>query len=74
MIPPFDIFRVDEHGHLLCVETAELTFEGAKEHVQALGRVEPGIYILISQKTRRKTVIIVSKTVEPPASTDPECQ
>jgi hypothetical protein len=68
MIPPFDIFRVDDHGHLLCVETAVRTLEGAKEQVRVLGQVQPGIYILLSQKTHRKTVMIINKTGGKPSN------
>jgi hypothetical protein len=56
VIPPFDIFRVDEPGGTLWIEAvAEL--DAAKARVTALMQTTPCEYLIFSQKTGNKISI-----------------
>jgi hypothetical protein len=56
MVPPLDIFRVAPDGHLICRAAAE-NLERAQQRMQLLMGVEPGDYVIYSQKTGHKTII-----------------
>ena len=56
MIPPFDIFRVANDGKLLWKAAAE-TLESAQHRIKLLMSVEPGDYVIYSQKTGNKTLV-----------------
>ena len=56
MLPPLDIFFMDEPGTCLWKGTAE-NFEGAKLSVKKLMESTPGDYVIFSQDTGNRTTI-----------------
>ena len=60
MIPPLDVFKVEQDGTLRWLEAAH-TFDAAKERIAALSAKAPGEYVIYSQKTGNKTVIKTGK-------------
>jgi len=56
MIPPFDIFRVANDSHLIWKAAAE-DLESAQRRIKLLMGVEPGDYVIYSQKTGHKTLV-----------------
>jgi hypothetical protein len=61
MIPPFDIFLVANDGHLIWKAAAE-DLESAQRRIKLLMGVDPGDYVIYSQKTGHKTVICSEKS------------
>lgn len=56
MVAPFDILRVLKDGAPLWMEAAQ-TLEEAKTRVRQLAAIQPGSYVIFSQKTGNKIVI-----------------
>ena len=63
MVPPFDIFRLDEDGSLQWLQTAD-NLQAAKLRIEVLALSNPGQYVIFSQKTGHKTVITAGKIEE----------
>lgn len=59
MVPPFDIFRMEQTGHLVWQETAE-TLDLAKLRIKTLMASQPSDYVIYSQKTGNKTVVSIN--------------
>ena len=56
MIPPLDIFLVVKDGQLIW-KAAAADLESAQRRVKLLMGVEPGDYVIYSQKTGHKTLV-----------------
>lgn len=56
MLPPLDIFRVENDGHLVWRAAAE-TPEAAQRRVRILMASDSGDYVIYSQETGGKTVM-----------------
>jgi len=56
MLPPLDIFRVENDGHLVWKDTAE-TLELARLRIKILMVAQTDDYVIYSQQTGHKTVI-----------------
>jgi len=56
MIPPLDIFLVAKDGQLIW-KAAAADLESAQRRVKLLMGVEPGDYVIYSQKTGHKTLV-----------------
>ena len=56
MIPPLDIFLVAKDGQLIWKAAAD-NLESAQRRVNLLMGVEPGDYVIYSQKTGHKTIV-----------------
>ena len=51
MIPEFDIFKIDQDGHLRWCASAS-NFDDAKAQVSVLGKSDPCEFVIFSQETR----------------------
>jgi hypothetical protein len=60
MIPPFDIFRVENDGHLVWRDTAK-SLDLAKLRVKILMASNPADYVIYSQQTGHKTLVRAEK-------------
>ena len=60
MVPPFDIFRLDNDGTLRWLQTAD-SLQAATLRIEVLALSDPGEYVIFSQKTGNKTVINAGK-------------
>lgn len=60
MVPPFDIFRQEADGSLRWLQTSD-SLQAAKLRIEVLALTAPGEYVIFSQKTGNKTVIIAGK-------------
>jgi hypothetical protein len=56
VIPPFDIFRLENDGRLVWQGIAE-TLDVARLHIKILMTDEPGDYVIHSQQTGHKTIV-----------------
>lgn len=56
MLPPFDIFRIENDGHLAWKDTAE-TLDLARLRIKILMVSQPGDFVIYSQQTEHKTVV-----------------
>ena len=56
MIPPLDIFLVAKDGQLIWKAAAD-NLESAQRRIKLLMGVEPGDYVIYSQKTGHKTLV-----------------
>ena len=57
MIPPIDIFRMVDGA--LVWEGPAPSVDDARIRVQQLGAIQPGEYVIFSQKTRNKISVTV---------------
>jgi len=64
MVPPFDIFRVDNEGRLRWLQTAD-SLQAAKLRIEVSGLIRSRQYVIFSPKTGNKTVIDAGKTTRP---------
>ena len=69
MIPPFDIFRVANDGQLIWKAAAD-NLESAQRRIKLLMGVEPGDYVIYSQKTGHKTLVRSGNPTEGPANSE----
>jgi hypothetical protein len=56
MIHSFDIFRIEDGGHVLWQGTQE-SFLTAKNYIQRIAMSSPGQYIILNQITGEKVVV-----------------
>jgi len=56
MVPPLDIFRLTNDGQLIWKAAAD-NLESAQHCIKLLMGVEPGDYVIYSQKTGHKTLV-----------------
>ena len=59
MVPPFDIFRVEQTGQLVWQGTAE-TLELVTLRIKTLMASLPSDYVIYSEKTGYKTVVSIN--------------